>query len=153
PPVPFPRTTGRLRIRRLTSARAWRHAARPRLPHEPGPCRATRSTTEFESRAMYSKPNRIPAVRRTPLAAFAALIAAGLSAPAMAQDDAPVAQQPAPQTLKEVVVTANPLGSDLNEMVAPVSTLGGDALTVRQASTLGETLNSMPGVTSSYFGP
>jgi len=110
---------------------------------------------------MYSNSNRIPAVRRTPLAALAALIAAGLSsiaAQALAQDAAPAAPaatvpQSSPQTLKEVVVTANPLGSDLNEMVAPVSTLGGDALAVRQASTLGETLNSLPGVTSSYFGP
>jgi len=110
---------------------------------------------------MYSNSNRIPAVRRTPLAALAALIAAGLSsiaAQAVAQDAAPAAPaatvpQSSPQTLKEVVVTANPLGSDLNEMVAPVSTLGGDALAVRQASTLGETLNSLPGVTSSYFGP
>ncbi|WP_423192714.1 TonB-dependent receptor [Cupriavidus sp. H18C2] len=108
---------------------------------------------------MSSNKNLFPAVRRTPLAALAALIAAGLSSHAVAQDAtpaapvAPMAQPASPQTLKEVVVTANPLGSDLNDMVAPVSTLGGDALTVRQASTLGETLNSLPGVTSSYFGP
>jgi len=101
---------------------------------------------------MYSNNTRIPAVRRTPLAALAALIVtSGLASQAMAQ--ANTAATPQPQTLKEVVVTANPLGSDLNEMVAPVSALGGDALTVRQTSTLGETLNSMPGVTSSYFGP
>ena len=95
------------------------------------------------------------AVRRTPLAAVAAfLVTAGFSAGASAQEAAtPVAPQAVPQTLKEVVVTANPLGSDLNDMVAPVSTLGGDALAVRQASTLGETLNSLPGVTSTYFGP
>ncbi|RZT38582.1 TonB-dependent receptor [Cupriavidus agavae] len=102
---------------------------------------------------MYSNSNFIPAVRRTPLAALAALIAAGLSSHALAQDAAAPAAPAAPQTLKEVVVTANPLGSDLNDMVAPVSSLGGDALTVREASTLGETLNSLPGVTSSYFGP
>lgn len=58
-----------------------------------------------------------------------------------------------PPVLKAVVVTANPLGSDLNDLVAPVSTLGGDALTVRADSTLGETLNNLPGVSSSYFGP
>ena len=111
---------------------------------------------------MYSNSNRTLVVRRTPLAALAALITAGLSSHAFAQastpDAAPAAApaavaQPSAPTLKEVVVTANPLGSDLNDMVAPVSTLGGDALTVRQASTLGETLNSMPGVTSTYFGP
>ena len=107
---------------------------------------------------MFSNNTRIPAVRRTPLAALAALIVtSGVASHAMAQDNAaaaaPAAPQTQPQTLKEVVVTANPLGSDLNEMVAPVSTLGGDALTVRQTSTLGETLNGMPGVTSTYFGP
>ncbi|KAI3592218.1 Zinc-regulated outer membrane receptor [Cupriavidus sp. U2] len=117
---------------------------------------------------MYSNSNRTLAVRRTPLAALAALITAGLSSHAIAQATTPAAPeaqppapaasaqpaaQPATPTLKEVVVTANPLGSDLNDMVAPVSTLGRDALAVRQASTLGETLNSMPGVTSSYFGP
>ncbi|GAA7759546.1 MAG: TonB-dependent receptor [Burkholderiaceae bacterium] len=112
---------------------------------------------------MFSNNTRIPAVRRTPLAALAALIVtSGVASHAMAQaqDNAAAAAapaapqtQPQPQTLKEVVVTANPLGSDLNEMVAPVSTLGGDALTVRQTSTLGETLNGMPGVTSTYFGP
>ena len=80
---------------------------------------------------MYSNFTRIPAVRRTPLAALAALIAAGLSSHAVAQDaPAPAAPAPSAPSLKEVVVTANPLGSDLNEMVAPVSTLGGDALTV-----------------------
>ncbi|WP_066735011.1 TonB-dependent receptor [Cupriavidus sp. D384] len=117
---------------------------------------------------MYSNSNRTLVVRRTPLAALAALITAGLSSHAIAQATTPAAPEAAPAapaaapaaapqatapTLKEVVVTANPLGSDLNDMVAPVSTLGGDALAVRQASTLGETLNSMPGVTSSYFGP
>lgn len=111
---------------------------------------------------MYSNSNRTLVVRRTPLAALAALITAGLSSHAFAQASTPDAApatapaavaQPSAPTLKEVVVTANPLGSDLNDMVAPVSTLGGDALTVRQASTLGETLNSMPGVTSTYFGP
>ncbi|MGO4304525.1 TonB-dependent receptor [Cupriavidus sp. RAF12] len=105
---------------------------------------------------MFSNPTLSPAVRRTPLAAVAALIvSASLSSHAVAQDATPPAdaKAPVPQTLKEVVVTANPLGSDLNDMVAPVSTLGGDALAVRQTSTLGETLNSLPGVASSYFGP
>jgi len=91
-------------------------------------------------------------LRRTPLAAIAALVA---STGALAQTAAEPATAPAAPaaTLKEVVVTANPLGSELNDMVAPVSTLGGDALTLRQNSTLGETLDKLPGVSSSYFGP
>ncbi|WP_224006789.1 TonB-dependent receptor [Cupriavidus pinatubonensis] len=91
-------------------------------------------------------------LRRTPLAALAALI---VSNGAFAQSASEPAAAPAPPaaTLKEVVVTANPLGSDLNDMVAPVSSLSGDALSLRQNSTLGETLDKLPGVSSSYFGP
>jgi len=105
-------------------------------------------------------------LRRTPLAAFAALAvstgAFGQTAPANPITGAPVAPASAraaapatvpDTTLNEVVVTANPLGSSLNEMVAPASSLGGDALTLRQESTLGETLGKLPGVSSSYFGP
>lgn len=96
--------------------------------------------------------------RRTPLAAIAALIAsasAGTGAFAQSAPAAPAsAATPAPSsTLREVVVTANPLGSELTDLVAPVSSLGGDALTVRQGSTLGDTLDKLPGVSSSYFGP
>ena len=52
-----------------------------------------------------------------------------------------------------MVVTANPLGSELNEMVAPASALQGDALTLRRGSTLGQTLDGLPGVSSTGFGP
>ncbi|REE92421.1 TonB-dependent receptor [Cupriavidus plantarum] len=105
-----------------------------------------------------SHKNKFPRARRlsarkshlTPLKPVAAVAALAVSAHAFGQDAAPA---PAPQVLKPVVVTANPLGSDLNDLVAPVSTLGGDALTVRADSTLGETLNTLPGVSSSYFGP
>lgn len=57
------------------------------------------------------------------------------------------------QTLEAVVVTANPLGSDINDLVAPVSILRGDELTQKQSSTLGETLNHLPGISSTNFGP
>jgi iron complex outermembrane receptor protein len=55
--------------------------------------------------------------------------------------------------LDAVVVTANPLGSDINELVAPVSVLRGDELAKKQSSTLGETLNQLPGISSTNFGP
>ena len=58
-----------------------------------------------------------------------------------------------PQQLETVVVTANPLGSDLFDMVPPVSVLAGRDLDLRRGSTLGETLNGIPGVSTSYFGP
>ena len=50
-----------------------------------------------------------------------------------------------------MVVTGNPLRSA--ELAAPGSVLSGDALVLRRGSTLGETLDGLPGVSSSYFGP
>jgi len=58
------------------------------------------------------------------------------------------AQSPAPP---EVVITGNPLGSPLQ--VTPSSSLSGLQLLERGESTLGETLNGLPGVSSTYFGP
>lgn len=58
-----------------------------------------------------------------------------------------------PVTLPEVTVTGNPLGSELFEQTAPASVLQGDALFRQRQSTLGETLNGLPGVSSTYFGP
>jgi len=60
--------------------------------------------------------------------------------------------QNAPVTnLREVTVTGNPLGADA--MAQPVEQLSGDALTLRRQTTLGETLDGLPGVSSTYFGP
>lgn len=58
-----------------------------------------------------------------------------------------------PATLPEVVVTGNPLGSELFDQASPVSVLQGDALFLQRQSTIGETLNGLPGVSSTYFGP
>lgn len=55
--------------------------------------------------------------------------------------------------LPTTAVTANPLGSAMDELVPPVSVLNGRELMRQQESTLGETLNGTPGVHSSYFGP
>lgn len=63
------------------------------------------------------------------------------------------AQTGAPQQLEAVVVTANPLGSELFDMVPPVSVLSGRDLDLRRGATIGETLDGLPGVSTSYFGP
>lgn len=55
--------------------------------------------------------------------------------------------------LPTVAVTANPLGVASDDMVVPVSTLSGRELSLQRESTLGETLKSIPGVSSTYFGP
>jgi iron complex outermembrane recepter protein len=81
--------------------------------------------------------------RRAVALAVSTLCAASLSATAAAQT--------APASLEKVIVTGNPLGS--TEVASPVSVLAGDALVLKRASTLGETLNGLPGVSSSSFGP
>ena len=61
------------------------------------------------------------------------------------------AQNAAPGVPSEIVITGNPLGRD--STTVPVSTLGRADLLERGQSTLGETLNGLPGVSSTYFGP
>ncbi|MEO6597575.1 MAG: TonB-dependent receptor [Planctomycetota bacterium] len=53
--------------------------------------------------------------------------------------------------LDPVVITGNPLRS--GDIAAPVSVLRGDELVLRRGTSLGETVNGLPGVSSSYFGP
>lgn len=56
------------------------------------------------------------------------------------------------RTLAPIIVSANPLGLDLNSTMLPASVLEGDELVERRAGTLGETLKSQPGVNSDTFG-
>jgi len=60
---------------------------------------------------------------------------------------------PANPPAADVTVTSSPLGSSLFELAAPASVMEGPALRMRAAGTLGETINNMPGVSSTYFGP
>jgi iron complex outermembrane receptor protein len=56
--------------------------------------------------------------------------------------------------IEEIVVVGNPLGAtDARDVVSPVSSLSGDELLMKRGNTLGETLNGMPGVSASWFGP
>ncbi len=61
---------------------------------------------------------------------------------------APVWAQQTPET---VVITGNPLGS--GELATPSSVLSGNGLVLRRGSSLGETLDGLPGVSASHFGP
>ena len=63
--------------------------------------------------------------------------------------------QAAPQTagsLPPVTVSASGLQLGANEMTTPTAVLEGDELVLRREATLGETLGSEPGITSSHFG-
>jgi iron complex outermembrane recepter protein len=75
-----------------------------------------------------------------------ALAALAFGAPAA------VAQQSAAATpsTTTVVITGNPLRNDIG---APASVLGGDALTRTRSGTLGDTLSGLPGVAATGFGP
>jgi iron complex outermembrane recepter protein len=76
----------------------------------------------------------------------------GSSGPGASSGDSTASTKPRQkQSLQQVVVTGNPLG--LRDLVAPVQTLSGDALTLKRGSSLGDTLEDMSGVGSTYFGP
>lgn len=63
------------------------------------------------------------------------------------------AEEAANIDLAPVAVTGNPLGVDSDELVVPVSVLNGRELSLKREATLGETLNGIPGVTATQFGP
>src|SRR5438552_2620511 len=83
-----------------------------------------------------------------PLHAIAcAIVALTPAAQAQAQSQPSLAAAP-PST---VVITGNPLGS--TDIATPSTVLSGEGLVLRRGSSLGETLDGLPGVSSSYFGP
>ncbi len=55
------------------------------------------------------------------------------------------------QATSTVVITGNPLGRA--SVAQPASVLAGDGLVLRRSGTLGETLDGLPGVSSTAFGP
>ena len=55
--------------------------------------------------------------------------------------------------LPTISVTGNPLGVASDALVVPVSILSGRELSLRRESTLGDTLNGIPGVAATHFGP
>ena len=62
-----------------------------------------------------------------------------------------LAQTPLPAAAPQVVITGNPLGSDRGTQ--PSAVLAGEGLALRRAGTLGETLDGLPGVAATGFGP
>ena len=76
---------------------------------------------------------------------LATSVAALVAAPALAQDadDA---------FIDEIIVTGSPLNSTVDEALTGVSVLSGDDLERNLAATIGETLKSEPGVSSTFFG-
>ena len=58
-----------------------------------------------------------------------------------------------PTDLDAVIVKASPLPGTAEDLARPVEVLSGQRLDAAKASSLGETVNKLPGVQSSYFGP
>lgn len=74
------------------------------------------------------------------------------TAVAFAAAAAALAAQAQNSTLLEpVFVTGNPLRS--SDLAAPVSSLSGDGLVLRRASSLAETIADQPGLSATWFGP
>ncbi|WP_205171018.1 TonB-dependent siderophore receptor, partial [Burkholderia sp. LMG 13014] len=89
---------------------------------------------------------------RLPLRPLSSLSLMLFAAVAHAQTAAPAVSGTPPTTpLAPIFVTANPLGD--TDLIAPTVQLSGDALTRRQADSLGETLNGLPGVSTTTYGP
>lgn len=59
--------------------------------------------------------------------------------------------QTAPTTTDTVIITGNPLASP--RLAAPASVLEGEELARRRGASLGDTLDGLPGVSATYFGP
>lgn len=85
----------------------------------------------------------------------ASFSAAGQTQPVTPAETNPVAT-PKASTKKtiSIVVVGNPLGAtDARDVVSPVEVLGGNELLLRRAGTLGETVDGLLGVSSTWFGP
>lgn len=74
---------------------------------------------------------------------------AAVAAPAVPTVPAATPEAALPATF----VTGNPLGRAIADLAAPVTELDGKALALRRAGTLGETLDGLPGVSSTSYGP
>ena len=93
-----------------------------------------------------------PSLTRRGVATAVGLLLGSYVANVYAQT-APLATTPSTQPvhLDEVTITSRALES--TTLLAPAQQLSGAALAQRQAGTLGETLDNLPGIANSSFGP
>lgn len=111
---------------------------------------ATTMTHTFSTHRFVSRRTR-PALHPVALATLLAL--SGASVATQAQTAlAPAAVADAAPSLPAVTVSASGLQLGASDMTTPATVLEGDELVRRREATLGETLNSEPGITSSHFG-
>lgn len=107
----------------------------------------------MKSRRAHPTPHPIASAALLALLTLASQgVAHAQAAPAAPSDSAAAPATAAPARLPEVTVSASGLQLGANEMTTPTAVLEGDELVRRREATLGETLNSEPGITSSHFG-
>ncbi|ARP86527.1 TonB-dependent receptor [Bordetella genomosp. 9] len=106
--------------------------------------------------SLFAPPSRAP--RSTAFARLSSIalgLSAAFAAPVQSQAAPDAADEPAAAaravTLPTVITTANPLGS--TELASPTTVLQGTALDLRRADTLGQTLNGLPGISTTTYGP
>lgn len=87
---------------------------------------------------------------------FLAVLATLTSATTLVPNIANAADKAPTETviqLPPVPLTGNPLGVASDQLVIPVSVLNGRELSLNRGATIGETLNGIPGVSQTSFGP
>lgn len=94
-------------------------------------------------------------MRKRPLPRLLPLAAAlGIALPALAAEPSSASSHDhQPIDLTAVEVRATPLAGTAENLIRPVEILTGERLDAAKANSLGETVNKLPGVQSSYFGP
>lgn len=96
---------------------------------------------------MNQLPKKIDALLRPKSAFNIVIMITSLTSPLSFADEVKSIELPS------VAVTGNPLGLGADQLIVPVTILNGRELSFKRESTLGETLNGMPGVSSTSFGP
>ena len=86
-----------------------------------------------------------------PLRLTAVATAAACAAAAASAQSTPAAAAPDTRSAGTIVITGNPLGHE--DTSTPANVLTGDQLLLQRGTSIGETLQQMPGVGMSYFGP
>ena len=85
-------------------------------------------------------------MNRIAMATAIAVFAASFAASAQDGEDAH-------HGIDQIVVTATPLDSTVEDLAQPTSVLLGEELAKKLSTSIGETLSQEPGLSSSYFGP
>ena len=96
---------------------------------------------------MNKLPKKIDGLSRPKLACNIVIMITSLTSPISFADEVKRIELPS------VAVTGNPLGLGADQLIVPVTVLNGRELSLKRESTLGDTLNGLPGVSSTSFGP